>query len=52
MKKILFFIAMTLVVVACGDKDDDDKFDAEAQAAIDDPLIQDYLKEHNLDNVT
>ncbi len=52
MKKILFFIAITLVVGACGDKDDGDGFDAEAQAAIDDQLIQDYLEENSLDNVT
>ena len=48
MKKILFFIAITLVVSACGDKDKDD---AEAQAAIDDQIIQDYLEKNNLDNV-
>jgi len=52
MKKILFFIAITLFVGACGDKDDGDGFDAEAQAAIDDKIIQDYLEENNLDNVT
>ncbi len=38
MKRILFFIAMTLTVVACGDKDDGDGFDSAAQAAIDDIL--------------
>ena len=52
MKRILFFIAMTLTDVACGDKDDGDGFDSAAQAAIDDILIQDYLEEHDLDNVT
>ena len=49
MKRILFFIAMALVVVAC-DKDEEE-FDPAAQAAIDDQLIQDYLTENNLNNV-
>ncbi len=51
MKKILLLFAITLVVSACGKKDDGDGFDSAAQAAIDDKLIQDYLKENNLDNV-
>jgi len=50
MKRILFFIALTLVVVAC-DKEEE-AADPSIQAAIDDQLIQDYLKEHNLENVT
>ncbi len=49
MKRILFFIAMALVVVACDKKEEE--FDPAAQAAIDDQLIQDYLTENNLDNV-
>ncbi len=49
MKRILFFIAMTLIVVACGD--DEETVDPAIQAAIDDQIIQDYLEENSLSNV-
>ncbi len=43
MKRILFFIAMALVVVAC-DKEEEEGVDPAIQAAIDDQIIQDYIK--------
>jgi len=44
MKKILILFALALAAIACN-KDDD----GTDQAAIDDQLIQDYLKKNNID---
>ena len=51
-KNLLMTLAVSVAISSCGSDNNDDNFDAEAQAVKDDVTLVDYLKSHYLDEET